>query len=312
MSARTFSILGAAAFAAVLGLATGADSVQAAQLDMSNPDDVFRVGIRFACSEKEGVNTLYWWKGRMYGRREGEPTRHLFDVHGMNIRQCRMHTDPVRGVGYRSVSREVMFYIDPKTGEVARTWDNPWTGETVDVIHVANDPVNMSQKDGTPRIYWSRDEQGKSTVRMGDYVLKDGVVLEGGGAARLFYTNPLGGDYQEYVGGTYHAMEFGTFSAPAAEALDADDPQIDEAVLSWGRVSNWLPWMKMGDRPGVVIFHTAGLRLSDYSQLPAVVREEIERNYPQYREPPPLDDTRPNETSWTVFKRHIDAQRKNP
>lgn len=50
------------------------------------------------------------------------------------------------------------------------------------------------------------------------------------------------------------------------------------------------------------------LRLSG-SCLPAVLREEIEAHYPIYRQPPPLDDERPNDTSWTVFKRWIDARR---
>ena len=37
--------------------------------------------------------------------------------------------------------------------------------------------------------------------------------------------------------------------------------------------------------------------------------EALDPNDPQYGEPPPLDDARPNETSWTVFKKYIDAKR---
>ena len=57
----------------------------------------------------------------------------------MNVRQCVSVTNDQGEVGYRLISREVMLYLDPDTGEVLRTWDNPYTGETVDVIHVAND-----------------------------------------------------------------------------------------------------------------------------------------------------------------------------
>ena len=39
-----------------------------------------------------------------------------------------------------------------------------------------------------------------------------------------------------------------------------------------------------------------------------ILREEIEANYPSYREPPPLDDDRPNETSWVVFKRYMEEK----
>jgi hypothetical protein len=38
-----------------------------------------------------------------------------------------------------------MVSLDPKTNEIVDRWQNPWTGETVEVIHVANDPVNMRQ-----------------------------------------------------------------------------------------------------------------------------------------------------------------------
>ena len=40
-----------------------------------------------------------------------------------------------------------------------------------------------------------------------------------------------------------------------------------------------------------------------------MLREEIETNFPTFMEPPPVDDDRPNETTWTVFKRMIDAKR---
>ena len=32
----------------------------------------------------------------------------------------------------------------------------------------------------------------------------------------------------------------------------------------------------------------------------------ISLRYPQYRQPPPIDDARPNETTWTVFKKQVD------
>jgi hypothetical protein len=276
---------------------------KARTLDPKNADDQMRMQVKMSCSLVEGRPTLYWWSGRMWARVPGEPNRLLFNVHGMNMRQCRTKEDPVRGFCYRSVSREVMFYLDPATDQVVRRWKNPWSGEEVDVVQVANDPVNARDW------FCSRDKDGKPVDRSEGSFFKDDLLLEGGGAARLFYKNPLAGDYQDYVGGTYHAMEFGTTAADANEALDARDTELEDAVISWGRISRWLPWMKMGDREGVVVFHTAGMRLDRWDQLPEVVRREVETNYPTYKAPPPLDDPRPNETSWTVFKKFIDERR---
>jgi hypothetical protein len=286
--------------AIMFGLADPA--LAAGKLDLTNPDDILKASAKVSCSLVDGKPTIYWWEGKTYGRRPGERDRHLFNVQGMNIRACKIFNDPKRGFGYRSVSREVMFHLDPKTNEVLRTWKNPWTGEEVEVIQVNNDPVNMRQPT------YARDENGKPTARF-RYFEHDGSFLSGGGAARLFYDNPLAGDYQEYVGGTYHAMEFGTDTVNMEQLLDADTVEVTDAVLSWARVSKWLPWMKMGDRDGVIIYHTAGIKVPSFEDLPEPMKGEIKKNYPIYQQPPPLDDARPNETTWTVTKKFIDAKR---
>ena len=69
-------------------------------------------------------------------------------------------------VGYRLISREGMLYLDFDAGEVLRIWDNPYTGETVDVIHVASDPVN-----GRPNFGYGRSGKvAQLPIKMmGDY-----------------------------------------------------------------------------------------------------------------------------------------------
>jgi len=287
---------------ALIGLSlAGAASAQT-KLDITKPEDIFKANRKQTCSLVEGTPVLHWWEGKVYGRRPGEKDRHLFNVQGMNVRSCKFYNDPKRGLGYRSGSREVMLHLDPETNQVIPTWKNPWTGEEVEIINVANDPVSMSQP------VYERDPVGKPTSVF-RYTEHGGFFLSGGSAARLFYKNPMAGDYQEYIGGDYHAMEFGTDAIPVDQMLDPA-ADITDAVLSWGRVSKWLPWMKMGDRDGVVIYHTAGKRAEKgYAELPEPLASELKKNYPIYLAPPPLDDTRPNETTWTVVKKAVDKKR---
>ena len=61
--------------------------------------------------------------------------------------------------------------------------------------------------------------------------------------------------------------------------------------------------------PGWVIFSGRGGKIANWDSMPETIRKEVAENYPIYSEPPPLDDTRPNETSWTYFKKQIDAKR---
>lgn len=149
--------------------------------------------MKTTCGTTEaGVTRYGMWEGRLYSRVPGEQDRVLFKVYGVNVRQCGRVQDAARGAGFRSVSREVMYYLDPTTGQPIDRWRNPWTGETVDVIHVANDPVNMRQptferrEDGTPH--------ATSLRRYDDLLVASNEVP-------LFYRNPLGGEYQDYVGG---------------------------------------------------------------------------------------------------------------
>ena len=236
----------------------------------------------------------------MFSRVEGEPDRHLFDVEGMNVRQCVTVTDPARGTGFRQVSRELMFYLDPATHAVLKTWTNPWTGKTVDVVQVANDPVNMRAP------LFPKDRDGKP--------FDLGARVEGGRVflpteVPRFYPNPLGGDYQAFAGNQYHAMEIFDFTADARDLLDAGRPRADAAV-AWVRLSPWLPWMEMGSRGGVLVFNATGGTVAGIAALPAVIREQIATAYPGYAAPPPVDDARPNETSWTYFRKKVDAAKR--
>ena len=126
----------------------------AGQLDPNDPDDALTIGRKIGCSTIDNEPITFWWHGKAYSRRMGERDKLLFLVEGMNVRSCSTVTDPEKGEGYKLVSREILLYKDPKSGEVLSTWENPWTGETVDVLHVANDPVNFTSykigRDGKP------------------------------------------------------------------------------------------------------------------------------------------------------------------
>ncbi len=270
---------------ACLGTAT------AAELDLNNPEDVLKTDRKIQSSLKDGEESVYYWEGSVYTRIAGERDKHLFKYWGMNIRATKSFQDPVKGYGYRMVSRELLFYLDPKTGEIMRTWKNPWSNETVDIVHIANDPVNMQTT-------FAKGDRGPTKFR--GTVMEDKVMYTY--EIPLFYANPLAGDYQDYVGGTYHAMEIFNFIADKKELLDSTK-DVAYPSIAWSRISKFLPWMKMGDRQGYMIFSGTGKKLvGGFNALPDGIKKEIAANYPLYNKAPPLDDTRPNETSWTYFK----------
>ncbi|MEP5938413.1 MAG: DUF1838 family protein [Erythrobacter sp.] len=274
--------------------------VAAQTLDPNVPEDALEITKRLQCGVSADEPAVYHWSGNIYGRSPGVRDKLLFKGEGMNIRRCVEVSDPERGTGWRLISREVMLMLDPETGEVIDEWENPYTGETVDVMQIHNDPVN-----GRPNFATNRDGSPLriSTLReVGPFVFMPFEVP-------LFYTNPLAGDYQDNVGNKYHAMEIFDFAALKDELYDASKPTA-YPMISWVRISPWAPWMEMGGRPGQMVFNAMGRKLPEgFEGLPDVLKDEIRENYPIYEQAPPKDDTRRNETTWTKFKLLTDKAR---
>jgi len=271
-------------------------STSAAAIDLDAPEGALLAMRKIQCSTADGVPATFWWHGNVFSRVTGEPDRLLFLIEGMNIRQCGMLSGDENDPGFKMVSREILLYLDPQTGDLLETWDNPWTGQTLNVLHVSNDPVNgrygRTSRDGTPFSL-------PFTVQGNQWWLTSTIPL--------FYKNPLGGEYQKYIGGNYHATEMFNFFGDLPSLLDDNLTSVPSRV-GWVRMSRWLPWMEMGDRPGLLYFHTAGRKLDSFDDLSDMMKAQIAENYPKYAQPPPLDDERRNETSWTFFKKNLPAE----
>lgn len=285
--------------ALLLVILTTATLAAQKNLDLKNPEDALKATRKIQASMKDGENCIYFWTGAVYSRIAQERDKLLFTYVGMNIRSTK--TDTAKGkTGYRQVSREILLYMDPKTGKVVDKWTNPWTKKECDVVHIVNDPVNS-------RGVMTTD------VMDPDFQVYDGRVfwnIE----VPLLYPNALkGGDYKDYIGTThemYQAIEMFNFSVDEKELIDGKKERADNVNISWARVGQWLPWMEMGDKDGWLMFNGQGKKLTNYELLPKELKEFIAKEHPEFTTAPPLDDKRPNETSWTYFKKWLDKKKK--
>lgn len=294
------SVLTGASFAALTACASLSMANEPGQLNPADAKDTIEIVRKVYCSTIDNEPAVYTWDGIALSRRQGEKDVHLFDVEGMNIRQCGEIEKEDGTKGFHLVSREILLYLDKDTGEVLKTWDNPWTGETVDVQHVANDPVNFKMyevgRDGEP-VKWS------GTVGGNSWWMRNTVPL--------WYPNPLGGKFQKEIGGTYHAVEMFNFFG---NTEDLFDPKTTTArvTVGWARASDWLPWMNMNGREGVMYMHTAGRKLTSFDELSETMKSEIENHYPEYAEAPPVGDPRRNMTSWKYYKQVTEGEIELP
>lgn len=284
MGFNLLAVIGALPLAALGG--------ELAPLDLAQPADALQACRKLVGSLVDGRPVIYTWEGRLWGRVPWERDRLLLAVQGLSVRACGDVLDPGGQPGYRLVSREVMLYLDPSSGAVLERWPNPWTGEEVEVLPVANDPVNLPMS---------------ALLRGGAPTFRFPGVLRSGRAwlsleVPLHYPSPLGGAFQRFVGGHYHAFEAFTFFADADDLLRRGH-DLEHVSFSWTRVSPWLPWMAMGDRPGDVLVHAAGVRVERWEDIPQPLRGVVEARFPAFRTPPPLDDARPNASTWSEFAR---------
>ena len=164
-------------------------------------------------------------------------------------------------------------------------------GETVEIMQVANDPVSHQMP------LTGRDYTSWPWVQMGDQLMLTMNIP-------LAYPNPLSPDEfpEESSGPMYFASEHFTFFAPIAEI---NDPAIQSTAgtYGWARTGPWLPWMRMGQRPGGLIYSGQGMKLpGGYADLPEAIRAYTDRHFPEYATAP-ASFTAPNATSWNVYRR---------
>ena len=269
---------------------TGCTSANAQDLDLDTAEGALNAMRKVQCSLVDNEPITYYWHGDAFSRRMGERDKMLFKVEGMNVRSCSTIEDEKMGMGYHLVSREILLYRDADSGKILKTWENPWTKEEVEVMHVANDPVNHKS--------YVTGRDGKPTTFAGDIL---GDKWQMNFTIPLFYPNPLASDYQKQIGGTYHATEMFNFLGDLDDLKDGSK-NTAAVQVGWARMSDWLPWMNMQGREGIIYMHTAGRKVDSWDDMPDSMKDEIKKNYPEYVAPPPEGDPRANMTSWKYYK----------
>ncbi|MCC5866587.1 MAG: DUF1838 family protein [Wenzhouxiangella sp.] len=263
-------------------------------LDLGQSADSLTAFAKMRCSLDPEETTIAWWYGTLFADFPDSQPQPLMRFEGFNA--CRML--PHEEGGFKMVTREVTYYQDLETGEIIETWDNPFTEETVEILQVANDPVSHQMP------LAGRDYSTWPWVQMGDQLMLTMNIP-------LAYPNPLSVEEfpDESSGPMYFASEHFTFFAPIDQINDPDI-QSTHATYGWARTGPWLPWMRMGQRPGGLIYSGQGMKLpGGYDQLPEAIRAYTDEHFPEYATAPD-SFYGPNATSWNEYRRIMRERRE--
>ena len=232
-------------------------------------------------------STFLVWTGKIYSFIPGEKRQLLFKIIGMSVSRCIPTTEG----RWDFTSRELTYYLNPENDQILRTWENPWTGENVTVMHVANSPVQGKFKGKIP------------------------VQVEGDETSFVFdlfphYPNPLTEDPQfepYYPSPTYQAAELFKITVKSADLLNSELNSVTQLRLSWDRIGQWLPWMKMGQNPGQLIYSAMGSKVKGFTELPPLLQTEINNRVPLYKQAPKNFVEGKDMTSWLYFQQNFSA-----
>lgn len=197
-----------------------------------------------------------WINGKAFGVRPNEKVRPLFKVEGFSV----VRTKRLEDGSWRRMLREVVFYRDIETGEILKRWTNPYTGENVRVVPIANDPFNFTitafQPEGPS--YGGLQKSAKSTkpfLQDWEYGPDGKMILQTG--IDMIYPNAL--DPKKWVRESSGPMNrVSEQFIYVVDKADVENPNLTHIphVGSWSRVTPWLPWMLMGQAEGHINYFT--------------------------------------------------------
>lgn len=297
---RRTAIKGAAALLAAAQLgpqgarASAPSSAAEPLYDLDVPEQALDALVKMR-GDLGGAEVAWYWTGTIWAMVPGEENRPLFAYDGFSMARFEKHE-----AGYRMLNREAGVYRGLATGEILERWRNPYLGREVRVLHRLNDHVNVDIL-----------REGRFSIRSVPItVLGDDVWWR----LDLFFLRPspiLRKDYPLNVqSDLYQGAELTMYHARRA---DLDDPGLTSAPaeVTFARISQWEPFMEMGNRPGQMVFHAAGRKLAggvdELEHLDPRLFRHLSGRHPEYLRAP--EHWQPGTVSqWDAFKELIEQE----
>lgn len=276
----------------------GAPPAKAGTLDFADPyDNLYAFGKIWAGFDGPQIGAFH---GLMYARLGTRRLIPLFGYTGTGVMESRRDADG--NVWLRG--KETGYFTDLATGDILETWDNPFTGERVEVFNFYNPRMGGKLTAEMPRFAMGSARDEATLMNEGTHRAQDGKVpfllpfeFYGGDAMLAWdyaheYTNPVTPERwpKASTGPRINPSEHFTFTMSRPELEERSIPAV-RFTAGFSRLSQWWPWMRMGGHPlaetGLLfgrMFSHKGLK--NYGDVPPKVLAYIEKHAPEYLEPP--------------------------
>lgn len=277
------SLLGLVGSAAVAGRVSAAPAVPLKPLapltlDLSRPEDNLTAWMKMRGS-LESQDVYFWFTGGIDVAIPGEPIRPFVTVETLILRR----TQRIGPRQFHVTDWEASFYRHPETGEVADELRNPVTGQTVRPLHYREGPVTFEYAaDRQPRLvgletpFAEKNEPFRQPWR----VAGDTLWM-----TKAFYISgrPQWLDIREFPEETPATpLTVSSIAVMESRLSEVLDPLLSSVPTSYSyqATCDWLPWMKLGQRPGYLVWHENGKKLFSLNELPADSLAALQRLHP--------------------------------
>lgn len=268
-----------------------------------DPAENLRMLSRMWGTIEEGEEAYLYVFGPAFGMLDATSFVPLFRLESLAV----VKTYPQPGGAYRYLANQVILFCDFKTNEILKTWENPYTGETLEVFHYRDGPLDYSlDPNKFPERYAieNRDPLDRSLVL--DWFFR-GDTAYGDAIARTTLPNRL--DPKEWprasVGEYWKTFETYRWQAKIREMEDLSLPSVPSFHGDFQTFKPWEPWMLMGQTPGSIFSVRTAFKPDSLDQVPRHVVRYIEKNLPEYLHAPAKFDK-----SYLLNDHHYREQRE--
>lgn len=170
---------------------------------------------------------------------------------------------------------EVAYYAKFDTNEAINSWENPLTGEVLDLPHFVLGPVPRFYGPTQPETSESFASDPLNITMIGDRVFIPTLTSF---AVDNILSPAEWGPYSN--GPKIYWDSMMVYSADVEDVFDETKTHVDAEIHMQNLIS-WAPYLKVGQHPGRTMVRAYGKHISGYDDLPKDIRANLEKYTPE-------------------------------
>jgi len=253
-------------------------SARAATLDLDPSDPAHTLMITRKLAHTMGDDIVFWWAKLSRMVMADKIATPMWDVYVAAVLTTQ---DLDENRAYETTAISMVFYMDVDSGEYLRTFENPFTGKTVDINYFPARPSKRVTSIGGPKSE-PPSRAGydiTSSHPLGPAVIEgDDVWVRVDDITRMEPRTPEAGPpFRVNDWSTYHGS-----------VSDVANPDMKNAPATWhfNDVLSFPPWLDMGDRAGDFVSRGFGRKVSAFRFMPDKLQDLIKERHPDIHKDP--------------------------